>query len=333
MTLPSRLRVTAVAMVAAAALAACSSGGGREEGTDSDGSAAGEAGTDEITIAMITHQAPGDTFWDIIRKGAEMASQKSNVKLEYSNDPDATKQAQLVQAAIDKGVDGIAVTSPNTGALGASIESAVAAGIPVTMFNAGEADWSTLGAIGYFGQGETPAGIAVGQRVVTDGATNVICVIQEQGQQQLEDRCDGVIEGAAGGAEVRRVYVDGRDDSAVVTTLQAELTQDPAIDYIVTLGAQFALNAVSATDGAGSEARIGTFDTNAALVEAVKEGTVEWAIDQQPYLQGYMAVDAIWLYINNGNTIGGGQSVPTGPAFIDSSNIDAVAEFAAGGTR
>ena len=332
MTLPSRFRVAAVAVVAALSLAACSSEGGREGGTDSDGAAAGEAGTEEITIAMITHQAPGDTFWDIIRKGAEMAAQKDNVNLEYSNDPDATRQAQLIQAAIDKGVDGIAVTSPHPGALWAAFASALAADIPVTMFNAGEADWQDLGAIGYFGQGETPAGIAVGERVVADGATQVICVIQEQGQQQLEDRCDGVIEGAAG-ATVERVYVDGRDDSAVVTTLQAALTENPSIDYIVTLGAQFALNAVSAKEGAGSEARIGTFDTNAALVEAVQNGEVEWAIDQQPYLQGYMAVDAIWLYINNGNTIGGGQAVATGPAFIDADNIDAVAEFAAGGTR
>lgn len=334
MTLPSRFRVAAMAMVAAAALAACSSEGGRDTEDGGDGAASGGGpGTEEITIAMITHQAPGDTFWDIIRRGAEMGAQKNNVNLEYSNDPDATRQAQLIQAAIDKGVDGIAVTSPNTGALGGAIEAAVAAGIPVTMFNAGGADWQDLGAIGYFGQGETPAGIAVGERVVADGATNVICVIQEQGQQQLEDRCDGVIEGAAGGAEVRRVYVDGRDDSAVVTTLQAELTQDPSIDQIVTLGAQFALNAVSATDGAGSEARIGTFDTSGPLVEAIQSGDVDWAIDQQPYLQGYLSIDAIWLYINNGHTIGGGQSVATGPAFIDADNIEAVAEFAAAGTR
>lgn len=325
-------RVAAIAAVAALGLAACSSGGGREDTGGDAGGGVGEAGTENMTIAMITHQAPGDTFWDIIRKGAEMAAQKDNVTLEYSNDPDATRQAQLIQAAIDKGVDGIAVTSPNTGALGASIEAAVAAGIPVTMFNAGGDDWSDLGAIGYFGQGEHPAGVAVGERVVEDGATNVICVIQEQGQQQLEDRCDGVIEGAQG-ATVNRVYVDGRDDSAVVTTLQAALTQDTSIDYIVTLGAQFALNAVTAKEGANSEATIGTFDTNEALVDAIKDGKVAWAIDQQPYLQGYMAVDALWLYKTNGNLIGGGASVPTGPAFIDESNVEAVAEFAAGGTR
>lgn len=329
----SRFRVAAVAAVAALTLAACSDTGGRDTGSDGDGgSGVGEAGTEQMTIAMITHQAPGDTFWDIIRKGAEMASQKSNVTLEYSNDPDASRQANLIQAAIDKGVDGIAVTSPNTGALGETIQAAVAAGIPVTMFNAGGDDWQDLGAIGYFGQGEKPAGIAVGERIVGEGATNAICVIQEQGQQQLEDRCDGVIEGAAG-IDVRRVYVDGRDDSAQVTTLQAELTTDPSIDYIVTLGAPFALNAVSAIEDAGSEAKIGTFDTNAELVTAIQDGKVTWAIDQQPYLQGYMAVDALWLYNTNGNTLGGGQSVPTGPAFIDETNIDAVAEYAAGGTR
>src|SRR5664279_3829770 len=115
--------VTAVVLSLAAALAlgACSSGG-KQATASSAGGNAGVASTPKMTIAMITHQAPGDTFWDIIRKGAEAASAKDNVDFQYSNDPDATKQAQLVQAAIDKKVDGIAVTDPNTGALGAAIK-------------------------------------------------------------------------------------------------------------------------------------------------------------------------------------------------------------------
>ena len=159
-----------------------------------------------------------------------------------------------------------------------------------------------------------------------------MCTIQTQGQQQLVDRCDGVKQGAAG-AKVTQIYVNGTDDSAVTTTIQAKLTQDKSIDYIVTLSAPGALDAVKAVKGASSKAKIGTFDTNAALVAAVKDKSVAWAIDQQPYLQGYMSVDAIWLYINNGNTLGGGSNVATGPAFIDASNIDAVAKFAENGTR
>ncbi len=323
--------VVALTLATALSLAACSSSGGKQD-TTTAGSNAGKADTPQMTIAMITHQAPGDTFWDIIRKGAEAASAKDNVTLEYSNDPDATKQAQLIQAAIDKKVDGIAVTDPNTGALGGAIKAAVAAGIPVTMFNAGGDDAIGLGALGYFGQGEKDAGIGAGKKIVDEGGKNILCVIQEQGQSQLEARCDGVTEGAAG-ATVERLYVNGRDDSAVTTSIQAKLTENKAIDWIVTLGAPYALDASKSVEGASSSAKIGTFDTNKELVAAIKDGKVAFAIDQQPYLQGYLAVDSLWLYKTNGNTIGGGTNVATGPAFIDNSNIDAVAQFAANGTR
>ncbi len=325
---PIRLGVLAAA--AALSLAACSSSGGKQTSDSETGGGAAAAKT--MTIIMITHQAPGDTFWDRIRKGAEAAAAKDGVDFQYTNDPDATKQAQLIQAAIDKKPDGIAVTSPNTGALGDAIKKAVAAGIPVSMFNAGGDDALGLGAIGYFGQSEADAGFAVGEKAKGDGATNILCVIQEQGQSQLEARCDGVAKGAAG-AKVTRLYVNGRDDADVTTKIQAGLTQDKTVNYVVTLGAQFALDAGKAVKSAGSSAKVGTFDTNEELVKAIQSKDVTFAVDQQPYLQGYLAVDSIWLYKKNGNTLGGGKSVATGPAFIDASNVEAVATFAANGTR
>jgi len=315
----------------ALALAACSSSGGKQETPSTTGGGVA-ASTPKMTIAMITHAAPGDTFWDIIRKGADAAAAKDNAEVQYSSDPDAVKQAQLIQAAIDKKVDGIAVTDPNTPALGDTIKKAIAAGIPVTMFNAGGPDALGLGALGYFGQGEKDAGVAVGKKAVGDGAKNILCVNQTQGQQQLVDRCDGVKEGAAG-AKVTQIYVNGTDDSAVTTTIQAKLTEDTSIDYVVTLGAPIALDAVKSVKSANSSAKIGTFDTNKELVAAIQNGSVQWAVDQQPYMQGYLAIDAIWWYRTNGNTLGGGQNVATGPAFIEKSNIEAVAKYAANGTR
>ena len=330
----SKRAVGAVVAFSAAALAltACSSSGGKAS-TESSAPAAGNAATTpKMTVAMITHAAPGDTFWDIIRKGASAAAAKDNIDLQYSADPDAAKQAQLIQAAIDKKVDGIALTDPNTPALSANIKKAIAAGIPVTMFNAGGPDALGLGALDFFGQGEKEAGLAVGKKVAADGAKNIICVNQTQGQQQLVDRCDGVKEGAVG-AKVKQIYVNGTDDSAVTTTIQATLAQDKGIDFVVTLGAPIALDAVKSVKGAGSSAKIGTFDTNKELVAAIQDGSIEWAVDQQPYMQGYLAVDAIWWYTTNGNTLGGGENVATGPAFIDKSNIEAVAKYAANGTR
>jgi simple sugar transport system substrate-binding protein len=60
---------------------------------------------------------------------------------------------------------------------------------------------------------------------------------------------------------------------------------------------------------------------------------VQWAVDQQPYLQGYESVDGLWLYLTNGNVLGGGQVVLTGPSFVDASNVDKVAQYAQRGTR
>ena len=146
----------------------------------------------------------------------------------------------------------------------------------------------------------------------------------------LEARCAGVKDKFPA-TEI--LNVNGKDMPSVASTITAKLQQDPAVDYVVTLGAPFALTAVQSAGNAGSKAKIGTFDTNAALVGAIQDGTVQWAVDQQPYLQGYLAVDSLWLYLSNGNVLGGGQPTLTGPAFIDKSNIDAVADYAKGGTR
>ena len=324
-------RVAAVAGAGLLALgvASCSSGGGAPE-QSGDGGGGGTVDTPRMTIAMITHEVPGDSFWDLIRKGAEAAAKKDNVELRYSNDPEAPNQANLVQSAVDSDVDGIALTLAKPDAMKAAIGAAEAKNIPVVAFNAGADAWSGMGVKEFFGQDEFIAGQAVGERLTQDGATKSICVIQEQGHVGLEARCAGVKDKFPA-TEI--LNVNGKDMPSVESTITAKLQQDPAVDYVVTLGAPFALTAVQSAGNAGSTAKIGTFDTNAALVEAIQGGTVQWAIDQQPYLQGYLAVDSLWLYLSNGNIIGGGQPTLTGPAFIDKSNIDAVADYAKGGTR
>src|SRR4051794_17029193 len=203
-------RLAAIALVAGLAVAAagCSSSGGKKSEQNSGGVAGGKASTPQITIAMVTHAAPGDTFWDIIRKGAQAAAAKDNVTLKYSSDPDSGKQANLIQSAIDSKVDGIAVTLPDPPALEPVIKKAIAAGIPVVAFNAGIGAYQASGALSYFGSDETLAGKTGGKRAADDGFKHVLCVIQEQGQVQLEARCDGVKSTFTGGA-YDKIYVNG----------------------------------------------------------------------------------------------------------------------------
>lgn len=324
-----RLAVFAGAGVLALSMVACSSSGGKQDSAG-EGGGGGTVDTPRMTVAMITHEAPGDSFWDLIRKGAEAAAKKDNIELRYSNDPEAPGQANLVQSAVDSDVDGIAVTLAKPDAMQAAVKAAADKNIPVVAFNAGMDAWKPMGVKEFFGQDGRIAGQGVGERLAQEGAVKAICVIHEQGHVDLEARCAGVKD-AFPATEI--LNVNGKDMPSVESTITAKLQQDPAIDYVVTLGAPFALTAVQSAKNAGSSAKIGTFDTNAALVEAIQGGDVQWAVDQQPYLQGYLAVDSLWLYLSNGNVIGGGQPTLTGPAFIDKSNIDSVAEYAKRGTR
>ncbi|MGW1714769.1 substrate-binding domain-containing protein [Streptomyces sp. NPDC002156] len=325
-------RVTAVAAgVAAVCLLAAGCSGSGSDGSDSGQGTAG-AGTARIKVALITHGAKGDAFWERVQKGAEAAAAKDNIELTYVSDPDAAAQAALVRDAVKNKVDGIAVTLAKPEAMRSAVAQAESAGIPVVGLNSGIDAWRSAGLMAFFGQDESTAGRALGDKLDTLKVKHALCVIHEQGNVALEARCAGVKKTFVG--ETDNLYVNGTDMDTVTAVVAARLNQDPSIDEVVTMGAQFALAAVKSVDESGSKAKIATFDLNNDIVKAVKSGDVQFAVDQQPYLQGYLAVDSLWLYKSNGNFSGGGSApVLTGPAFVTKQNIADVARFAANGTR
>src|ERR1700754_3904569 len=143
------VRGLAVAATLALALAACSSqGGARQE-------SGGAAPSERFTIAMITHEQPGDTFWDKIRSGAETAARQLNVDLKYSNNSDAGQQATLVQNAIDSKVNGLAVTLAYANQVGPAAQKAAQAGIPTVAFNSGINEYQKYSIPMYFGSDES----------------------------------------------------------------------------------------------------------------------------------------------------------------------------------
>jgi len=318
----------AVVVTLFAGLAACS-GGGAPPSTGSSGSGGG-GGNSGYTFAMITHETPGDTFWDRIKAGANQAATDTGSTLKYSSDPVASNQATLIQNAIDSKVDGIATTLVTPEALIPTIKKAVAAGIPVDSFNSGTDFYQQAGSLVHFASDERLGGQGAGKRAAADGATKILCTIQQTGSVALEDRCKGVKDSFP---NTENIQVNGADDAAVTSAIQAKLTQDPTINWIITLGAAQALDANKAAAAAGSSAKIGTFDTNPEVAQAVQDGKVQFYIDQQPYLQGYLAVTQLYLYKKNGNVMGGGKAVLTGPSFVDKTNIDQTLPFVKQNTR
>lgn len=320
------------AVVPMMALSACSDSGGRAPETGTGGGGGQVATTERMKVALITHAAPGDTFWDILRKGAEEAAAKDNVELLYTSDPEGGRQAQLIQQAIDQKVGGIAVTLAKPDALKDVLKKATDAGIPVVSLNSGADVWQQVGAFTHFGSDENLAGAAVGEKLASLGAKRPICVIMEQGNVALDSRCAGVKSKIPA---TENLFVQGTDMTQVSSTVTAKLQATPDADAIIGLGAPFTLTINKAVESLNlqDKVKVASFDMNGELAQAIIDGKVAFTVDQQPWLQGYGAIDALWQVKRGGYHIGGGLPVLTGPSIIDQAAAPDVLKFAKEGIR
>ncbi|SFF57139.1 sugar ABC transporter substrate-binding protein [Blastococcus tunisiensis] len=334
MARPHRSPAIALLSVVVAApllLAACTTGDGGSDGGGTDPGPGGGGGGGGLAFSVITHGSAGDAFWDVVQNGAEAAGEDLGIEVDYQSDGDPQRQAQLIDAAVNREVDGIVVSMANPDALEDSITAAVDAGIPVVTINSGGERSAELGAIGHVGQDETIAGRGAGQELAARGATNVLCVVHEAGNIGLEQRCAGAAEGL--GSPLTPVQVDVNDLQGAQSTITSQLQSDPTIDAVLTLNSAVAAVAVAAAGDAGSEAQVATFDLNSDVISGIQDGDIAFAVDQQQYEQGYLPVVMLKLYAENLNTVGGGQPVLTGPGIVDESNVDEIADLASAGTR
>lgn len=308
-------------------LAACSGPSSDDEATPSQSpEATGKLGS----VAVVTHGSAGDAFWNVVKNGAEAAGKDLGVDVNYNASGDPAQQATLIDNAVAQRVDGLVVSMANPAALQPSIERAIAAGIPVVTINSGESESAKFGAVGHVGQSETLAGQNAGKRLADAGKKKLLCVIHEAGNIGANQRCDGATKAFGNGTTLQ---VDINNPTDAQSRIRGALEADKSIDAVLTLNSQVAARAVDGVRESQSAATVATFDLNSDVVEAIRAGKLLFAVDQQQYEQGYLPVVMLQLYKTNRNSVGGGAPVQTGPAFVDKTNIDAIAALVAQGTR
>jgi simple sugar transport system substrate-binding protein len=324
------LLVLVLALGLGAFAAGC--GGGDDDEGGGEGDTVEQTQKKDVTIAMVTH-GDGGSFWSVAKKGAEDGAKAMGVELKYSesnNDPE--EQAQLIDAAVTEGVDGLAVSAPNPDAIRDAVKAAVDAGIPVITLNSGAEESGALGAITHVGQTETIAGRGAGEKLKAAGAKKMLCIIHEQGNVGLNQRCEGAKEGFGGSVE--NLQVAGTADiSTSLTEIQSKLESDSSVDAVLALNPDIAVAARDAVQGANSQAKLATFDLSGDVVKAITAGEILFAVDQQQYLQGYLPVVFLTLNKTNLNTVGGGQPVLTGPGYVEKGNAAQIEKLAGAGTR
>jgi simple sugar transport system substrate-binding protein len=264
---------------------------------------------------MVTHGAASDPFWATIKDGGDLAAKEAGVELVYRAPDtfDLSKMTALLEAAVADKPDGLIVSIPNADAVATPIRAAVGAGIPVITINSGFDVGRSLGALLHVGQSEYEAGRVAGDTMRKTGGRKALCVNHELGNVGLDLRCKGFIDGFAGSVEVMPVDSDPEEAGKAIAD---RLTEDADIDVILALNATIAgepaVAAVKALEG--RKVRVATFDVTDAMLTAVADGDASFAIDQQPFLQGYLPVQYLALLKQRG--VVPVSNVSTGPRLI-----------------
>jgi simple sugar transport system substrate-binding protein len=307
--------------------------GDDDAGDDSDdGDAVDVVQGGDLTVHMVTHSDDGP-FWSVVKRGAEAAAADLGIEVVWlgsNNDPE--RQVQMIEQAISEGSDGIAASLPSPDQLVGPLQGAVEAGIPVITLNSGLNDYQDIGALTHVGQTEIIAGNGAGERFNELGATKILCGMQEQSNVALEERCAGLAETFDGEVVTQFVGLDA-DQTAQQNTIKAAMEADTDIDGFLGTGPVIAISGLNASDEIGRDAAIAGFDVTPELIDAIEGGAIAFTIDQQQYLQGYIPVLLLYLYVTNQNTLGGGLSILTGPGFITPENAAEVQTLVGQGTR
>ena len=316
-----------LAVAACLTLAACTSSG---QGASGQTPARSAQSGPRITVDMVTHGQALDPFWALVKKGAQTAAADFNVNLVYRS-PSITnpqEEASLISQAAATKPKGLVVTIPDAAALSPAIKQATSAGIPVIVMNVGVSVYQNVGGLTFVGQDEIAAGQEAGREMADHGVRKALCVIHEAQNSALADRCNGFAKAlAARGGSVTVLHVNGAQLNSAANAIEAALKKDPAINGVLTtgiIGFNAAGGALQALGKFGTT-KLGTFDVSTQDLNAVINGKALFVIDQQPFLEGYMAVQVSAFEARYGQHPFG--PVFTGPSLITTANAAQVLQL------
>ena len=300
----------------------------------------GQVSQRDYRFVVVSHGQSSDPFWSVAANGVNAAAEDMGVEVQYQAPStfDMVEMSQIIDAAVASQPDGLVVTIPDADALASAIEGAVSAGIPVISMNSGSDDFAGLGVLVHVGQTEYEAGLIAGRRMGAEGVTTAICVNQEVGNTALDDRCRGFADGlgeTGGSSEV--IPVDLADPTGSQETIGGALQANADLDGILTLGPTGAEPALAALDSAGQlgTIKIATFDLGPAVLEAIDEGNMLFAIDQAQYLQGYLPIVLLTQFLETGALPLGSvdRVILTGPQLVTQETAASVIAASEAGLR
>ena len=288
-------------------------------------------------VVMIVHgNLSTSKFWPKVQLGAEQGAKDYGIELELhglEKSADMVEMSDLIEQAVISNPDGMVISLPDVKALSPAIEKIVQAGIPFIVINSGRQYVDEVGALTYIGQLEYEAGHQAGMRLAAEGVRHAYCINHQPQNVAVMDRCRGFIDALTlAGGKAETLVVDLDDIENTKARITDVLKLYPDVDGLLSTKEIPAILEVVEALGMQEKVKIAEFDFSSDLLESIIEGKVSFAIDQQPYLQGYLPMTFFNLQFTNANTISQNE-IATGPSFITKENAELIQNLTVAGTR
>jgi simple sugar transport system substrate-binding protein len=240
-----------------------------------------------------------------------------------SENSDVAQMVTALNSAVTAKADGIGVSLIDLHAFNSPVEKALAAGIPVIAYNADAAGNKRLA---YVGQDLKLAGEKMGERVVAAvGEGEVALFIATPGSANLQPRIEGAEKAikASGKAITIHTITTGAAVAGEQSTIEAYYQSHKGTKgmYAVDGGSTESLAKVMQKFGLAGKVKAGGFDLTEQTQKLLKEGHIEFTIDQQPYLQGFVPTLELFLY-KVSNTQTGPFEANTGLKFVTKETVE-----------
>jgi simple sugar transport system substrate-binding protein len=332
-----RLRLVAVLTAVTIVSAACSPTASPVSSPGQSGATGSSTCTEQRYVPYVFHVPPSIPLIAVFEKGVNDAARDFSgppycIRTAFLAPPgfDTAKEAEILDAALAQNPAAIAVSVPDMSALGPGIKRALDAGIPVVTTNTGEVETLQLGdlVIAYVAGDEYPVAFEHGRRFAALGAKNVMCVNDNPGTSALTVRCNGIHDAMveAGGTS-KEIGASNADLVAMKNTLEAALRADPTFDAIGGVYSGDYQVALQAIDELGIGDRIKAvgsveFQPGLEVLNDIKAGKLAFATSIDPYMQGYVPIMLLALWLENNSIPNYRTITKMGGIFVDKSNVD-----------
>ena len=232
---------------------------------------------------FVTHGASSDIYWRTLHDAAEAKAAELGLELSVISDPDSEVQATFIRQCTAFGVTAIITTLADPATLAPALAEAQQAGVVVLSLNSGAAVAASLGSIIHIALNDSVAGEATAEAFNAAGVNGlVLCVIHEEQNVGLEQRCDGLEAALAGPIERLRIHETGTTDlEATEAAVAARLAGADDIAGVVTLNESIGLAALAAIEAGDDDAVIATFGLNREILGAVADGRILFSVYDQ----------------------------------------------------